>query len=124
MFELTINGQVYEFNFGMGFMREINKRVNRPVDGIPDLKKNVGLQYFVAGIIDNDPEALVDVLDAANRGCNPRVTRALLDAHIDDANTDIDALFKDVLDFLEQTNATKNTVKMLKKAVEAEMAEA
>ena len=24
--ELTINGQVYQFNFGMGFMREMNKK--------------------------------------------------------------------------------------------------
>lgn len=122
MFELTIKGQVYEFNFGMGFMREINKRVGQPVDGLPDVKKNIGLQYFVACIIDKDLEALVDVLDAANRGCTPRVTRALLDSHIDDESTDIDALFEDVLDFLERANATKNVVKMLKEAVEAEKA--
>ena len=42
MLELTINEQVYEFNFGMGFMREINKRVGTPVDGLPDIKKNIG----------------------------------------------------------------------------------
>ncbi len=24
--ELTINGQVYQFHFGMGFLREVNKR--------------------------------------------------------------------------------------------------
>ena len=34
MMELTINGTVYEFNFGMGFLREINKRVQTPVDGL------------------------------------------------------------------------------------------
>ena len=27
MMELTINGQVYQFNFGMGFLREMNKNL-------------------------------------------------------------------------------------------------
>lgn len=42
--ELTINGQVYQFNFGMGFMREMNKKVTMPVDGVKDAKKNIGLK--------------------------------------------------------------------------------
>ena len=47
--ELTINGQVYQFNFGMGFMREMNKKVSMPVDGVKDAKKNIGLRYAVKG---------------------------------------------------------------------------
>lgn len=39
MMELTINGQVYQFKFGMGFLREINKQTNMPVDGLPGVKK-------------------------------------------------------------------------------------
>lgn len=124
MFELTINGTVYQFNFGMGFLREINKKIGVPVDGLPDVKKNVGLQYAVAGIIDGDLEALTDALDVANKGYSPRVTRALLDAYIDDPSTDIDRLFEDVLDFLKNANATKKTMKMLTEAIEAEKAKA
>lgn len=122
MFELTINGQVYAFNFGMGFMREINKKIGVPVDGLPDVKKNMGLQYTVAGIIDGDIEALVDALDVANKGNSPRVTKALLDSYIDDTETDIDKLFEDVLDFLKHANATKKTVAMLLNAIEDEKA--
>lgn len=122
MFELTINNQVYEFNFGMGFMREINKKVGTPVDGLPDVKKNIGLQYMVACIIDGDIEALVDVLDAANKGMSPRVTKLMLDSYIDDENTDIDALFDSVMDFLRSANATKKTVVKLLEAVEEEKA--
>ena len=124
MFELTIDGVVYQFNFGMGFMREVNKKVARPVDGLPDVKKNMGLQYYIAGIIDGDLEALVDVLDAANKGYSPRVTRVLLDAHIDEPETDIDKLFDDVLGFLKIANATKKTVVNLMEAIEAEKAKA
>jgi hypothetical protein len=122
MFELEINGQVYAFNFGMGFMREINKRVGTPVDGLPDVKKNIGLRYYVASVIDGDLEALVDILEAGNKGQSPRVTKALLDAHIDDPETDIDALFESVIDFLKSANAKKKTVSELMEAVAKERA--
>lgn len=118
MFELTINNEVFQFNFGMGFMREINKKVGTPVDGLPDVKKNIGLQYYVAGIIDGDLEALVTVLEVANKNQKPRITPAVLDSYIDDPDTDIDALFESVLDFLKNANATKKTVAGLLELVE------
>ena len=99
MFELTINEKVYQFNFGMGFMREINKKVVQPVDDLKDVKQHIGLRYNVLCLIGRDIEALVDVLVAANMGFNPRVTPALIDAHIDNPDTDIEKLFEDVLDF-------------------------
>ena len=117
MMELTINGTVYEFNFGMGFLREINKRVQTPVDGLKGVDKNIGLQFTVASIIDGDVEALVDALDIANKGMNPRLTRQTLDAYIDDADTDIDGLFSMVIDFLSKANATKKTVASLQEAI-------
>lgn len=117
MMELTINGTVYEFNFGMGFLREINKRVQTPVDGLKGVDKNIGLQFTVASIIDGDVEALVDALDIANKGMNPRLTRQALDAYIDDADTDIDGLFAMVIDFLSKANATKKTVASLQEAI-------
>lgn len=122
MFELTMNEQVYQFNFGMGFMREINKKIGVPVDGLPNVKKNIGLKYYVALVIDKDVEALVDILDTANKGMNPRITRDVLDAYIDDPDTDIDTLFDEVIDFLKQTNATKNVTMDLLEAVEKEKA--
>ena len=120
MFELEIKGTVYTFKFGMGFMREINKRMNTPVDGVPNAKKNIGMQYYVAGIMDKEVETLVDMLDAANIGQAPRVTKGLLDDYIDEPSTDINKLFDDVMVFLEQSNATKNVVVNLKEMVEAE----
>lgn len=122
MLELTIKGTVYQFNFGMGFMRAINKLVGTPVDGLPDVKKNIGLQYYIAGVIDGDVEALVDVLDMANKNNEPRVTRDLLDSFVDDEKTDIDKLFDTVLDFLKRTNATKKVAANLLAMVEAEKA--
>ena len=118
MFELTINNAVYQFYFGMGFMREINKKVGTPIEGLPDVKKNIGLNYYVASVFDGDLEALVDMLEVANKGQNPRVTRTMLDAYIDDCDTDIDGLFATVLDFLRNANATKKVVAKIQAEVE------
>ena len=122
MMELTINGEVYQFNFGMGFLREINKRVSVPVDNIPDVKRNIGLSYMISGVIDRDPEDLVSLLEAANKSLTPRVTRQLLDSYIDDPETDIDALFEQVIDFLKSANATKKTTLELLAEVERQKA--
>lgn len=122
MMELTIQEQVYPFNFGMGFLREVNKKISTPVEGLKDVKKNIGLRYLVASVMDGDPEALVDLLDAANKGQTPRVTRAQLDAYIDDDETDVDALFDEVLDFLKSANATRKAVVSLMEAAEKEQA--
>lgn len=124
MLELTIKEKVYQFNFGMGFLREINKVVKTPVEGVKGLEQHVGLRYKVGGLMDGDPEALVEVLEIANKGQSPRVTRELLDAYIDDDETDIDALFVEVLDFLSRSNATKKTVAQMQELAEAEKAKA
>lgn len=120
MFELTINGTVYQFKFGMGFLREINKTLSKQMDGIPNEKQNIGLRYKIGGIVDGDVEALVEVLDIANKTEQPRVSRAMLDSYIDNECTDIDQLFEDVLDFLKKTNATKKTTMELLEMVEKE----
>lgn len=123
MFELTINGVVYQFKFGIGFVREINKKVVKTVEGT-NAAQELGLQYAVAGLIDEDPVALVDVLDIANKGERPRVTRDALDGFIDDENTDIAAVCREVLDFLSKSNASKKTTEAVVQMVEAEKAKA
>ena len=120
MMELTIKGQVYQFNFGMGFLREINKQTNVPVDGAPGVKKDVGFRYALMNLTDGDTEALVNVLDIANKGQELRVTRNFLDEYIDDESTDIDGLFDTVMGFLKSANAVKRIVKEVLEAVEKE----
>lgn len=119
MYELTIDGNVYQFNFGMGFMREINKTVVQTVEGV---KRNAGFQYAVADVLDGNMEGLVNILDVANKGQKPRVTRDLLDSYIDSEDTDIDALFADVLDFFKRGNATRKVTTAVLEMVEAEKA--
>mgnify|MGYP002239652243 FL=1 len=67
----------------------------------------MGFRYALMNLVNGDPDALVNILDVANKGQNPRVTRNLLDDHIDDEDTDIDELTDTVMGFLKNANATK-----------------
>jgi hypothetical protein len=121
MFELEMNGQVYQFNFGMGFLREINKTTTVPVKDIPGKVTNMGMQYAFAELLDGNVETLCDVLYIANKSQSPRLTKADIDTYIDDEGTNIDALFDQVIDFLKNTNATKKeTQTVLKRVTEAQ----
>lgn len=124
MFELTINDKVYSFNFGFGFMRELDPKVTKKIDGVNGKVQEMGVQYAIAGILDGNVYELINVLIAANKGCDPRITSAELEAYIEKEDTDIDHLFADVLDFLERANCTKKTVANLKEMIENEKAKA
>ena len=109
MFELTINNTVYQFNFGFGFLRDINKTY-KSVDEKTKQERELGLQYNIATLIDGDVEAIVTILDIANKGCDPRITRQDIEKYIEDENTNIDVLFDTVMDFLSKANCTKKEV--------------
>lgn len=119
MMELTINGTVYQFKFGMGFLREANKLTIIPVQGMQGATKEIGARYLIASVVvDQEPDALVDLLDLANKGENPRVTKAMLDSYIDSEEVDIDELMEKTKDFLSKANATKKAVKEILKEYE------
>ena len=123
MFELTINDKVFQFNFGMGFLREINSKYQKPIDGLPGAKENIGLQLLFTGVAQGGTEYLVEILEAANKGQNPRVTRALIDQYIDEC-PDIDQLFEDVIEGLKSANATKKIVMAIWEELEKQKAQA
>lgn len=118
MFEITINGTVYKFKFGIGFVREVSNRRQVTLDS--GMKEDVGLEYVIAKIQEGDIVALADVLDLGNKYAGePRLTRSVIEVYLEDENTDIERLFDDVLDFFERNNATKKKVKKIKEATEA-----
>ena len=123
MFELTINDKVYPCRFGMGFLREINKRVEMTFDEDTGAKRNIGLYYTIIDLMDGVLETLEDVLLADNQGEQPRLQRTALDAYLEDEDTDVDQLFADVLDFFERANCTKNTLTKVREFVEKRQAE-
>jgi len=118
MFELTIKDNVYGFNFGIGFVKELSKSAQQPIDGMKGVTQDVGLELALAKLVTGDVLALVDVLDKANKGCEPRITRKALEEYIEDESTDIDALFDEVLGFFKSSNATKKKAAEFLKAID------
>ena len=104
MFELTIKGTVYPFNLGIGFVREINKTVKVEMSGV---KEDAGLTMAMTHLYDGSVIALVDILDFANKGREPRVSKQDLEDYIEDPDTDIEKRFDDVIGFFTKSNATK-----------------
>lgn len=118
MFELTINGSIYQFNFGFGFLREIEPTISRKIDGVSGKVEQLGLQYAVAGIIDGNVEDLVNVLAIGNKySGGDRIDRSEIEKYLENPGTDVDEIFKKVLDFLSEANCTKKTVMNLQKAI-------
>lgn len=112
--ELTINGQVYKFNFGMGFLREIDSKLKRDMGN--GVKVDAGFTFTFANFVDGSVVALVDILHAANVGQNPRITKEALDNYVE--NTDVDELYENVMGFLKTANVLKQQTTKLLKAVE------
>lgn len=115
--ELTINGEVYKLVAGFGFLREINSKAKVQLDDIKQEKK-VGMTLYFANLIEGDVEALADVIDMLNKGQTPRLKRADIEDYIADDDTDIDELFKTVIDFLSQANVSKKVMMTVKGTVD------
>lgn len=118
MLELNINGTVYSFNFGFGFIREMDQKVVGKADQ-NGVRNNMGLQYTFARVVDLNPDAIIDVLDYGNKYAGePRVTRAVLEEYLQSEYVDIETLSKELLDFFRKTNTTKGTMKTIDKILE------
>lgn len=116
MMELTINGKVYQFKFGLGFLRDANKMKTQKMPN--GLEQETGGRLLIAGIMDGDILALEDALNLANKTEKPRITEKELEDYLEDSETDIDALFEETMYFLKNSNATKKTVASIEQAME------
>lgn len=108
--ELTINGTTYEFNFGMGFIRQIDPKHTQKANGIT---QNIGLVVEMAKILEGDLTALYECLRMANKGFTPRLEQADFDKWVEDPDTDIEKVFEDVESFFANSNCCKMMYKRL-----------
>lgn len=124
MFELTINEKVYQFNFGIGFLKDIEPTVTKPIDGVKGKVQNMGLQYAIGGVMDCNLIDIADVLLRANKGYEPRLTQAEVESYLESDSVNIEELSEKLLDFFKSANATKKMTLNLIEAVEKEKAKA
>lgn len=116
--EIETNGEIYQLVAGFGFLHEVNKKVTVDVPNMGK-KKEVGLKFMVASIIDGDIDALADCIFYMNVGQAPRLKKADVEKYLEDVD-DIDKVFEDVINFLSQANACKKEVRPLVSTQEAE----
>ena len=125
MFELSINGKVYQFNFGFGFLRDLDPTITKKIDGVTGKVEQLGVQFAIAGIIDGNVEDLVNVLAIGNKHSGgERIDRSEIEKYLENPQTNVDELFEKVLDFLEGANCTKKTVANIQKAIKEQQAKA
>lgn len=116
--EIEVNGEIYQLVAGFGFLHEVNKKLSIDVPNT-GTKKEVGLKYMVASIIDGDIDALADCIFYMNIGQSPRLKKTQVESYLEDVE-DIDKVFEDVINFLSQANACKKEVKPLLSTQETE----
>ena len=116
MYELTINDKVYQFNFGVGFVREINKLVKKGI-GDGGVYDDSGLQLVIGSILDGNVAGICDALFIANTNCEPRITKKDLETYVDTLE-DFDGFVNELRDFFFRNNATSKIMKRLSVAEE------
>ena len=115
---IKVNGTEYDLNFGVAFIRELDK-----IDGIKanltaDQKANFGMAMkIVSPQIDmGSMAALSDVLYCAAWDNKQRPSRKIIDEYLDDSKTDLTRLFKEVQTEFKKSNSIQAELKVVKKA--------
>ena len=116
MYTREINGKLCEFNFGLGFVREIDKR--RLVEGEDKQRHKMGLTYAIAGLMDCDYEALIDCLVIGSKYApDETLSREAIEKWMDTEDFDLEKECNDLLDFFVKCSFTRKKTEELKEAV-------
>lgn len=97
-----MNLDKYNFVFGFGFLKELNKQHTMASNG---LTMRLGLENTLPNLINNDAETLIEVLKLANKTETPKASEKDL-IQLIETTDDIEALFAEVLEALKESNFT------------------
>ena len=113
MFTKEINGRIYSFKFGIGFVHDIDKQVI--IKGEDGQQNKRGLVYALAGIMDQDPDKFIDCLLIGNKYSSDetKLTRDQIVEWMESDEFDFEQECKELMDFFENANFTKRKVKDL-----------
>ena len=110
---LQIKGTDYKVTFGIGFLRELDKKYCIERSG---MKFGASMDYKIPLILAGDVVTLSDVLYTATCTEDKRPSQKDVDEYIDGVE-DIGALFDEVVEELKKSNATKIPVTRIQKAL-------
>ena len=121
MYTKEINGKLCDFNFGLGFVRDIDKRT--VVDGEDKQKHKMGLTYAIAGLMDCDCEALIDCLAIGSKYApGDTLDKKDIETWMDSKDFDLVKECEELLDFFGKCSFTRKKTEELKDAVEKDKA--
>lgn len=117
MYTREINGKIYEFKFGIGFVRDIDK--TQMTKGDDGNQQKVGLVYAIASLMDGDFEKLIDCLMLGNKyAAGERLERKTIEEWLESDGVDLEQECRDLLDFFETSNFTRRKMSDLKETLE------
>lgn len=106
---LTINGTDHELNFGVRFVRELDKKYY--VESQGGIKFGTGIETRVPMLLTGDAVTLAEfIYTALATDSKKKPTMQDIDNYVDHVE-DIEALFDEVIEELKKQNATKMKMK-------------
>ena len=109
--EITISKKTLTLNFGVRFVRELDKLSGVENNGI---KFGMGVTKASVSLMGYDTASLADVLYSAAYTNRPRPSLEAIEGFIDDPETDLEKIFEEVQKELKESNATKMAAKNVK----------
>lgn len=117
MYTREIDGKIFNFKFGLGFVRDIDK--TKTVKGDDGDQKKMGLTYAIAGLMDGDLDKLIDCLMYGNKYADgEKLDRKQIDAWLESEDVDPNQECEDLLTFFETSKFTCRKLKEIKEAME------
>lgn len=112
--QLTINNKDYELNFGLKFIRSLDKAYTQQIEG---MEFSMGLQQANIYLNMKNPDALFKVIRAALSHLNTVPSNDELEGYLEGVYTDgkDEKLFKDIQAAMEQSPFLKRQMENLKK---------
>ena len=102
--QISVNGKNIELNFGIRFVRELDKKFHLTLEG--GKRIGTGLEETVPLLFTGDILALEDIIQAAAWGADGTLTQEEMDDYLDSVE-DIDTLFETVLKEFKNQNASR-----------------
>lgn len=119
MTSIEINGTNYPLKFGLAFMRDINKKYDKQAEGAGFGRDDRGLVYAMLNVIgDKSIETLITVIMAGAKSVTDnQLTESELVEWLENEDTDIDGLFKEIESFFERSNFCRIPLKVTRDIV-------
>lgn len=108
--ELTINGKEYELNFGLGFIREMDKLHEQQMQGI---SFGIGLEMMTAQLEMGRPTILLDIIKAGTAHLKRKPTAKEVEQYLEEKALDgeLENLFKELKEATAQAPFLKQALK-------------